>query len=72
MRGDYSGKADDKHYERILRMHDKMLNLLVKRRMYTECAESKNLEGELKYAARFTKEKTESEIDELREEMRQQ
>lgn len=72
MRGDYSGKADDKHYERILRMHDKMLNLLVKRRMYKQCVKSKNLESDIKYDARLNKDKTESEIDELREEMRQQ
>lgn len=72
MRGDYSSETDDQHFERIKPMEDKMVDLLVKRRVYRQFAKSKIVSHANRYGSIFSKDKVENEIDELREEMRQQ
>jgi len=72
MKGDYLTEADDKHFERIKAMQDKMVDLLVKRRVYRQFAKSKIANHENRYGSVFSRDRTENEIDELRKEMRQQ
>jgi len=72
MKGDYLSEVDDQHFERVKAMQDKMVDLLVKRRVYRQFAKSKIVSHENRYGSVFSRDRTEHEIDELRKEMRQQ